>query len=95
VYTLLYQQVQQFRKQRGIMAIRDIEAAERSYDEIYDEIFEHAPRAVLLRKLARLTPEERLAGLPPEERLAGLTPEQILSALTPEAREELAKKLPH
>ena len=83
MYTLLYQQVEQFRKKRGTMAIRDIEAAQKSYDEVLAELVEHAPLEV------------RLRGLTPAQVLAGLTPEQILAGLTPEALEQLARKLRH
>jgi hypothetical protein len=99
VYTLLYQQVEQFRKKRGTMAIRDVDAAKKSYEEVLAEIVEQLPPEVRLRGLL---PEQRLAGLPPEQRLAGLTPEQIASlteqifaGLTPEAREQLVRKLTH
>jgi hypothetical protein len=101
VYTLLYQQVEQFRKKRGSMAIRDIEAAQQSYEEVLAEIVEQLPPELRIRgltpeqRLAGLPPEQRLAGLPPEQRLAGLTPEQILNALPPEALEQLARKLRH
>jgi hypothetical protein len=93
VYTLLYQQVEQFRRKRGSLAMRDIEAAERSLDEVLDEMIER--RFPPERRLRGLTPEQRLAGLAPEQRLAGLTPEQILEALPPEALELLARKLHH
>jgi hypothetical protein len=83
VYTRLNQQVEQFRRQRGSMAIRDLDAAEKSYQAVYEELVKHIPREVLRRTLT------------PEERLEGLTPEEILNALPPEAREELAKKLHH
>lgn len=110
VYTLLYQQVEQFRKKRGSMAIRDIEAAQKSYEEVLAEIVEQLSPELRVRglapdqiakvltpeqRLAGLPPEQRLAGLPPEQRLAGLTPEQILNALPPEALEQLAHKLRH
>jgi hypothetical protein len=99
VYTLLYQQVEQFKKKRGRMAIRDIEAAERSYHDVYEALVAQASPELRVRgltpeqrlaglppeqRLAGLPPEQRLAGLPPEQRLAGLTPEQILGALSPE-----------
>jgi hypothetical protein len=83
VYTLLYQQVEQFRKNRGTMAMRDIDAAEQSYEAVLAEILEKLP------------PEKRVRGLTPEQRLAGLTPEQILAALPPGALEEYARKLRH
>jgi hypothetical protein len=99
VYTLLYQQVEQFRKKRGSLAMTDTEAMERSLDQVFEEMMEQR----LKRRLRTLTPEElaealtqeQLAGLPPEKRLAGLTPEQILEALPPETLEQLARKLRH
>ncbi|WP_437670015.1 hypothetical protein [Sorangium sp. So ce131] len=83
VYTALYQQVEQFRKKRGNMAIRDIDAARKSYEEVFAEIIDQIP------------PELRVRGLTPEQRLLGLTVEQILDALPPEAREQLEMKLRH
>jgi len=83
VYTLLYQQVEQFKKQRGSMAMSDIDAAEKSYDEVLAEILRNVP--------ARL----RVRGLKPEDRLDGLTPDQIVAALPPDALEEIARKLRH
>jgi hypothetical protein len=78
VYTLLYQQVEQFRKQRGTMAIRDIDAAQKSYQDVLEEMVELLPPE---RRLRGLAPEQRLAGLAPEQRLAGLAPEQRLAGL--------------
>ena len=78
VYTLLYQQVEQFRRQRGTMAIRDIDAAEKSYDEAVADMVKLLPPERLAKVLTRaqiveaLTLEERLAGLAPEQRLVGL-----------------------
>jgi hypothetical protein len=90
VYTLLYQQVEQFRKKWGSLAMTDIEALERSLDQVFEEMMEQR----LKRRLQALTSEE-LAGVPPEKRLAGLTPDQILAALPPETLEQLARKLRH
>jgi hypothetical protein len=91
VYTALYQQVEQFRKKRGSMAIRDIDAAQKSYQEVFAEILDQLPPDLLVRKL---TPEQRMAGLLPEQRMAGLAPEQIASALPPEALEQILGALP-
>jgi hypothetical protein len=88
VYTLLYQQVEQFRRQRGNTAMRDIDAALKSYEEVVKEWFEKLP---LEKRLAGLAPEERLAGLAPEERLAGLAPEERLAGLD---RDQQALALP-
>jgi hypothetical protein len=108
VYDVLYQQVEQFRKNRGARAMKDYEAAKGSYEEVLEKLVERLPPEKRLRGLGPaqvvkafppeevaevLTPEQRLAGLAPEQRLAGLTLEQILNALPPEAREQLAKKL--
>jgi hypothetical protein len=104
VYALLNQQVEQFRRKRGSMIIRDLDAAQKSYEEVLAEIVDQLPPELRLRGLRGLPPEEiakaltleqRLAGLPPEQRLAGLTPEQILGALSPEALEQLARTLRH
>ncbi len=101
MYTLLYQQVEQFKKQRGSLAMSDIEAVEKSYDEVLAEILQNVPARLRVRglkpkdRLDGLTPEDRLDGLTPEERLDGLTPDQIVAAIPPEAREEIARKLRH
>jgi hypothetical protein len=83
------------------MAIRDIEAARKSYEEVFTEIIEQIPPELRVRGL---TPEQRVVGLTPEQRVVGLTPEQlaellmsdrVLDALPPEAREQIEKKLRH
>ena len=81
VYTALYQQVERFRKKRGSMAMRDLEAAQKSYEEVYDEIIDRIPLKI------------RVRGLTPEQRLEGLTPEQWVKGLTPEQRVQFAKLL--
>jgi hypothetical protein len=71
------------------MSIRDIEAAEQSYEEVLAEI---EARLSPERRVRGLTPEQRLAGLPPEQRLAGLDrdhqalalPAEVLAALSEE-----------
>ena len=83
VYAALYQQVEQFRRTRGAMAMKDYEMAQKSYEEVLEQLVE------------RLPAEKRLRGLTPAQRLAGLAPEEILSALSPEVRELLTKKLEH
>jgi hypothetical protein len=106
VYTLLYQQVEQFRKQRGTMAIRDNEAAQKSYEEVIAEIVAQLPPA---QRLAGLAPEQRLAGLAPEQRLAGLDrdhqalalpidvlrvlPEEYLRSLSPDIQQEVRRRI--
>jgi hypothetical protein len=97
VYTLLYQQVEQFRRQRGTMAVRDIDAAQKSYED------------VLMEAVQRLKPERRLRGLAPEERLADLDrdqqalalpievlrvlPDAYIGSLSPEIQEEIRRRL--
>lgn len=85
VYTALYEQVEQFRRNRGPMAMKDYEEAKEIHDELLDRYFEKMPPEKVAQKVAQK--------LTPEQRLAGLTPDEILNALTPEAREQLAKKL--
>ncbi len=74
VYLALYQQVEQFRKTRGDMAMKDIEELRKAAEQYKADM------------IAELTLEQRLAGLTPEQRLRGLTPEQLLQGLTPEQR---------
>ena len=101
VYAALYQQVEQFRRTRGAMAMKDYEMAQKSYEEVLEQLVERLPPEKRLRsltpeqRLARLAPEQRLAGLAPEQRLAGLALDEILSALSPEVRELLTRKLEH
>jgi len=106
VYTLLYQQVEQFRRQRGAMAMRDVDAAKKSYEDVLLEAALQLPPA---RLLARLAPEQRLAGLAPEQRLAGLDrdhqalalpdevlralPETYIGSLSPEVQDEIRRRL--
>jgi hypothetical protein len=90
VYTALYQQVERFRKKRGSMAMRDLEAAEKSYEEVCEEIIDRIPLKIRVRGL---TPEQRLEGLTPKQWVKGLTPEQLLEGLTLEQRVQLAKLL--
>lgn len=82
VYSLLLNQVEQFRKIRGEVVMKDYELAKISLDELLQPAVE--------RRLQELTLEERTAGLTPEQRTAGLTPEQLVARLTPE---QLAKTL--
>ncbi|WP_437648655.1 hypothetical protein [Sorangium sp. So ce362] len=90
VYNALYQQVEQFRRQRGTMAMKDYELARQSYEEVLEQMVAQLPPEKLL---AKLTPEQRIEGLTPEQRFEGLTPEEILRAIPPEVRELIAKKL--
>ncbi|WP_437336530.1 hypothetical protein [Sorangium sp. So ce394] len=108
VYNTLYQQVEQFRRQRGTMAVKDYELARQSYEEVLEQMLAQLPPEKLLAKLTPeqrlegltpeqrfegLTPEQRFEGLTPEQRFEGLTPEEILRAIPPEVRELIAKKL--
>ncbi|AUX42466.1 uncharacterized protein SOCE26_038990 [Sorangium cellulosum] len=99
VYNALYQQVEQFRRQRGTMAMKDYELARQSYQEVLDQMLAQVPPEQVLsrytpgQRLDGLTPGQRLDGLTPGQRLDGLTPEEILRAIPPEMRELLAKKL--
>jgi len=101
VYDALYQQVEQFRRKRGAMAMKDYEMAEQSYEEVLDQLFERLPPEKRVRgltpeqRMAGLSATQRMAGLPPEQRMAGLSPEEIVDALPPEVRELLAKKSEH
>jgi hypothetical protein len=92
VHTLIYQQVEQFRRRRGDMAIRDREALKKSYEKAMAEFLARTP---LEKLLEGRTPEELLAGLTPEQLAKLLTSDEALNALPPEAREELRKKLVH
>ena len=74
VYLSLYEQVAQFRKMRGPMALKDEKLAETSHARLIAE----------LRR--RLPPEELFADIPLEQRLVGIPPEQVLKAYAPEQR---------
>src|SRR5277367_815282 len=90
----------------GTMAIRDIDAAQKSYQEVLEEMIELLPPE---RRLRGLAPEQRLAGLAPEQRLAGLDrdhqalalpvevlrvlPEDYLRSLSPEVQQEVRRRI--
>jgi hypothetical protein len=108
VYTWLHQQVEQFRRERGVMALKDFEALDKSFQQIVEEYMQKLPLEQRLRGLPHdqiasvLSPEERLRGLPhdqiasvlsPEERLRGLPPEERLQGLTPVELERLKRLL--
>jgi hypothetical protein len=87
VYSLLQNQVEQFRKIRGATAMKDYELAKMSLDELLDPIME---------RRAREEPEKVAKMLTPEQRVAGLTPEQLadaLEALPAEVREQIKQRL--
>jgi hypothetical protein len=88
VYTLLYQQVEQFRKLRGTMAIRDLDAAQKSYQDVLEDMVKLLP------------PERRLAGLDRDHRALALAldvlrvlPEEYLRSLSPEVQEQIRQRL--
>ena len=84
MYSLLQNQVEQFRVSRGAAVMKDYELAKISLAELMQPF------------IRGLTPEERLAGLTPEEIAKALTPEQLaqaLEALPPEVREQIKKRL--
>jgi hypothetical protein len=74
VYLWLYQQVEQFRRARGAMAVKDIDALQKSFVEMLGDMIDQVPLELRLHGLA---PKERLAGLKPEEVVAGLSPEEL------------------
>jgi hypothetical protein len=80
VYCLLYQHVEQFRRNPMTMDLKDLDLANKKLRKVYLEIAES------------MTLEERLKGLTPEQRFAGLTPEQIAAALPPEAVALIVRK---
>jgi hypothetical protein len=77
VYTWLHQQVEQYRRDRGAMALKDFEALDKSFEQVVQEFMEKLPVEKLQGLMGKLTPEQRLHGLAPEERLRGLTPEEL------------------
>jgi hypothetical protein len=89
VYALLQNQVEQFRKSRGEMAMKDYELAKMSLDELLQPAIE--------RRLQELTPEQRVAGLTPEQLAKSLTPEQLAktleAALPPDVWEQIKHRL--
>jgi len=92
VYHSLYQQVEQFRRNRGEFAMKDLEKLRKSFEEYEAEKMRNMP---IEQRLAGLTPEQRLAGLAPEQLAAGLAPEQLaalLAQLPPDVLEAAAKK---
>jgi hypothetical protein len=108
VYLWLYQQVEQFKRARGAMAVKDIDVLEKSFEEMLGEMMDQLPLELRLQglnveerlaglkaeeRLAGLKAEERLAGLKAEERLAGLSPEERLAGLSPEELDRLKRLL--
>lgn len=76
VYILLWQQVEQFRRMRGTMALKDLDKANESYAEVVAETFRKFPEL-----LERLPAQVRIAGLEPREMLAGIDHKALLAEL--------------
>lgn len=72
----LYQQVEQFKRERGAMAVKDIETLEQSMLAALDRMAIDHPE-LAARILAHCPPEQRLEGLKPADRLRGLSPEEL------------------
>ena len=100
MYTLLLNQVEQFRRIRGEAAMKDYELAKMSLSELLLPIFERMAQEEP-EKLARMLPPEQLAKALTPEQLAGmlttmLTTEQLtktLEALPPEIKEQIKQRL--
>jgi hypothetical protein len=92
VYGWLYQQVRQFKREHGVMAVKDIESFEQSMMAFFDSISADHPEFVG-RILAHCPPEKRVEGLAAEERLRGLPLEDRLRGLSPEELEQLKRLL--
>jgi hypothetical protein len=77
------------------MAMRDLEAAEKSYEEVCAEIIDRIPLKIRVRGL---TPEQRLEGLTPEQRVQLvklLTSDPTPSARPPARQDQVKKKRRH
>jgi hypothetical protein len=72
VYIWLYQQVEQFRRTSGAMAIKDFDTFEKAFAEVLQGLSPEIQKQIL----SSFTLEQRLEGLKPEEMLRGLSPEQ-------------------
>jgi hypothetical protein len=86
VYALLQNQVEQFRRVRGVMAMKDYELMKMSLDELLQPAVE--------RRLQELTPEQIVKTFTPEKLVKAFTPEQIAKSLTPEQITEMLEALP-
>jgi hypothetical protein len=78
VYHSLYQQVEQFRRLRGDLTMKDLEEIRRAGEELQAELER--------RWAAKLTIKQRLAGLSPEQLV------ELVAGLPPEVLEAAAKK---
>jgi hypothetical protein len=68
VYTLIYQQVEQYRRRRGDMAIKDREALKRSYDQAMAEYLD----GLSTKELANILSPDKLAKLVTSDKAKGL-----------------------
>ena len=96
MYTLLLNQVEQFRKIRGEAAMKDYELAKMSLSELLLPVFERMAQEEPQKLAKMLPPDQRVAGLTPEQLATVLTPEQLtktLEALPPEIREQIKQRL--
>jgi hypothetical protein len=92
VYAWLYQQAEQYRRERGPMAVKDSAKFTQSMMEMFDSLSAAHPELVD-KILARRPPEQVLSHYAPEQRLAGLSPEERLRGLSPEELEQLKRLL--
>jgi hypothetical protein len=86
VYLTLYEHVEQFRKRRGPMAMKDEEKLQRAHKELVAGLLRSLSPEGLSESLAGIPTEQRLAGIPTEQRLAGIPAEQRLAGIPAEQR---------
>ncbi len=87
MYTLLLNQVEQFRKIRGEAAMKDYELAKMSLSELLLPVVE---------RMAQEEPEKLAKMLPPEQLVKILTSDEFaktLEALPPEVKEQIKRRL--
>jgi len=103
MYALLHNQIEQFRKIRGAIAMKDYKLAKMSISELLqptlERMAEEEPeklgKLLTPERLARaLTPEQIAKALTPEQHAKALTPEQLAKVLTPEQLTEFLQALP-
>jgi hypothetical protein len=87
VYTLLQNQVEQFRKMRGDVAMKDYELAKISLAELLRPVVERLADEEP-EKLAKMLNAERLAKMLTSDELA-----KTLEALPPEVKEQIKQRL--
>lgn len=83
VYLSLYQQVEQFKRTRGPMAVKDADTFEERMVQVIKSLSANHPE--LLRQI--------LAQYPPETRFEVLSSDEVLRGLSPEQREQLKRLL--